>query len=107
MNENLVLSQHATETEISHACTWHAWQRVAYTNVFACQVDAVIVCCSMVAPTPSLAAALVHRFGMRPDVITYNLAGMGCAASTVAVGLARELMQVRLLEMEYITIFFY
>ncbi len=74
--------------------------------LLACQVDAVIVCCSTVAPTPSLAAALVHRFGMRPDVITYNLAGMGCAASTVAVGLARELMQVKILVKEYITIFF-
>lgn len=43
---------------------------------------------------PSLAAAIVHRFGMRPETLTYSLAGMGSAASIVAVGLARELMQV-------------
>jgi 3-ketoacyl-CoA synthase len=48
----------------------------------------------MLAPMPSLAAAVVNRFRMRPDVITYNLCGAGCAGSLVAVGLAQEMMQV-------------
>ena len=44
-------------------------------------VDAVITSCSCFAPTPSLAAMIVNKFGMRKDVQTYALAGMGCASS--------------------------
>ena len=58
------------------------------------QVDIVIVACSCFAPTPSLAAMLVNRFKFREDVLTYNLAGMGCSASVVAVDMAKHLLSV-------------
>ena len=59
------------------------------------QVDIVIVSCSCYAPTPSMAACLVNRFRMRPDVLTYHLAGMGCSSSLVCVDMAKRLLQAR------------
>ena len=50
--------------------------------------------CSCFAPTPSLAAMLVNRFKFREDVLTYNLAGMGCSTSVVAVDMAKHLLSV-------------
>lgn len=56
------------------------------------EVDVVITSCSCFAPMPSLAALIVHRFGMRKDVQTYSMAGMGCGASIVCVDLAARLL---------------
>ena len=50
--------------------------------------------CSLFNPTPSLSAMIVHHFKMRPNVITYNLSGMGCSAGIISIGLAKELLQV-------------
>lgn len=61
------------------------------------QVDILVVNCSVFCPTPSLSAMVVNKFGMRADVITYNLAGMGCSAGLLSVSLVRELLQARLL----------
>lgn len=62
------------------------------TNTRPDEVDAVITSCSCFAPMPSLAALVVHRFGMRKDVQTYSLAGMGCGASVVCVDMAARLL---------------
>ena len=43
---------------------------------------------------PSLAAFVINRFNMGSDTIGYNIAGQGCAAGLLAVGLAQECMQV-------------
>ena len=58
------------------------------------QIDILIVNCSLFNPTPSLSAMVVNHFKMRSNTITYNLGGMGCSAGVIAVGLARELLQV-------------
>ena len=52
------------------------------------QIDGLIVNCSAFNPTPSLSAAVVNHFKMRQDVRTYNLSGMGCAASVIGIDLA-------------------
>ncbi len=59
------------------------------------QIDIVVVSCSCYAPTPSMAACLVNKFGMRADVLTYQLAGMGCGSSTVCVDMVKRLLTVR------------
>ena len=57
-------------------------------------IDILIVNCSLFCPTPSLSAMIVNHFRMRPDVLSYNLGGMGCSAGVIAIGLAEKLLQV-------------
>jgi FAE1/Type III polyketide synthase-like protein len=58
------------------------------------QIDILVVNCSLFNPTPSLSAMIVNHFKMRSNIITYNLGGMGCSAGVIAIGLAREQLQV-------------
>ena len=67
-------------------CTQQTWP---YT-----QVDIVIVSCSCFGPTPSLAAMVVNRFDIKESTLTYNLGGMGCSSSVIAVDLAKHLLMV-------------
>ena len=57
------------------------------------QISIVMVSCSCFAPTPSMAAMLVNKFNMNPNVLTYSLAGMGCSSSVVCVDMARHLLK--------------
>mmetsp|Transcript_6428 Transcript_6428/g.18381 ORF Transcript_6428/g.18381 Transcript_6428/m.18381 type:complete len:561 (-) Transcript_6428:2022-3704(-) len=61
-------------------------------NVKPREIDVLIINCSLFSPTPSLCAMVVSQFGMRSDVETYNLSGMGCAASLISVDLAKKLL---------------
>ena len=62
--------------------------------MLALQVDLLVVNCSVFNPTPSLSAAVVNQFRLKPTVITYNLSGMGCSAGLLSIALVRELLQV-------------
>lgn len=57
------------------------------------EIDVLVINCSLFSPTPSLCAMVVSKFGMRSDVLTYNLSGMGCGASLISVGLAKDMLQ--------------
>jgi len=61
-------------------------------NVKPREIDVLIINCSLFSPTPSLCAMVVSKFGMRSDVETYNLSGMGCSASLISVDLAKKLL---------------
>ena len=63
------------------------------TGIAPTDIDAVFTSCSCFAPTPSMAAMIVNEFGMRRDVLTYSLAGMGCSSSLVCVDAARHMLR--------------
>ena len=62
-------------------------------GVGAQDIDILIVVCSCFAPTPSLASMIVNHFKMRTDVLSHNLAGMGCSSGAVAIDMARNYLQ--------------
>uniref|UniRef100_A0A7S2I4J3 3-ketoacyl-CoA synthase n=1 Tax=Helicotheca tamesis TaxID=374047 RepID=A0A7S2I4J3_9STRA len=64
-------------------------------NVKPREIDVLVINCSLFSPTPSLCAMVVSKFGMRGDVQTFNLSGMGCGASLISVGLAKDMLQRR------------
>jgi 3-ketoacyl-CoA synthase len=58
---------------------------LAKNNVAPDEIDILVVNCSLFNPTPSLCAMIINKFKFREDIITYNLSGMGCSASPLAV----------------------
>jgi 3-ketoacyl-CoA synthase len=40
-----------------------------------------------------MSAMVVNHFKLRQNIVSYNLAGMGCSAGLIAVSLASELLQ--------------
>jgi 3-ketoacyl-CoA synthase len=58
------------------------------------QIDGLIVNCSAFNPTPSLSAKMVNHFKFRQDIRSFNLSGMGCAASVIGIDMARDMLAV-------------
>ena len=85
---SLALARQETE-RVLFACVAKVLER---NNLKPTDIDAVIVNCTAFNPTPSLSAAVVNHFRMRKDVRTFSLHGMGCAASVIAVDLAKDLL---------------
>ena len=56
-------------------------------------IDVLVINCSLFSPTPSLCATVITHFKMRGDILSYNLSGMGCGASLLAVDLAKNMIQ--------------
>jgi len=56
-------------------------------------IDILVVNCSLFNPTPSLSAMIANHFRMRSDLLSFNLAGMGCSAGVIAIGLAQRLLR--------------
>jgi 3-ketoacyl-CoA synthase len=69
-------------------------EALARTGLKPKDIDILVVNCSLFNPTPSLSAMVVNHFKFRSDTVTYNLAGMGCSAGVIAVGLAQKLLRV-------------
>lgn len=58
-------------------------------------IDVLVINCSLFSPTPSLCATVITHFGMRGDILSYNLSGMGCGASLLALDLGKNMLQRR------------
>lgn len=57
-------------------------------------IGILVVNCSLFNPTPSLAAMVINHFKMRSNIISYNLSGMGCSCSPIAIDLAQQMLQL-------------
>jgi 3-ketoacyl-CoA synthase len=68
-------------------------QLLKKNNIKPQDVDILVTNCSLFNPTPSLAAMVINHYKMREDILSYNLAGMGCSASPIAVDLASSMLK--------------
>lgn len=67
---------------------------LAKTGVKAKDIGILVVNCSLFNPTPSLSAMVVNKYKLRGNILSYNLAGMGCSAGLISIDLANQLLQV-------------
>lgn len=65
------------------------------TSIRAKDIDILVVNCSLFSPTPSLCSMVINEFGMRPDISSYNLSGMGCSAGLIAVELVKNVLAAK------------
>jgi len=66
---------------------------MAKAKVKPSEIDVLVINCSLFSPTPSLCAMVITHFGMRQDILSYNLSGMGCGASLLALDLGRKMLR--------------
>ncbi|XP_058756421.1 3-ketoacyl-CoA synthase 19-like [Vicia villosa] len=57
------------------------------------EIDILVVNVALFSPIPSLTSRIINRYKMREDVKVFNLAGMGCSASVVAIDLVQQLFK--------------
>ncbi|KAI3470704.1 hypothetical protein Pfo_027367 [Paulownia fortunei] len=58
------------------------------------EIDILVVNVSLFSPVPSLTSRIINRYKMRPDIKAFNLSGMGCSASLIAIDLVRQLFKI-------------
>ncbi|WOH16180.1 hypothetical protein DCAR_0935729 [Daucus carota subsp. sativus] len=58
-------------------------------------IGILVLNCSIFSPTPSLSSAIVNRYKLRSNILSYNLGGMGCSAGMISIDLAKRLLQVQ------------
>ncbi|KAL3833970.1 hypothetical protein ACJIZ3_008706 [Penstemon smallii] len=58
------------------------------------EIDILVVNVSLLSPVPSLTARIINRYKMRPDLKVYNLSGMGCSASLIAIDIVKDMFKV-------------
>lgn len=65
----------------------------AKTGVSPSEIDIIVSSVSLFSPAPSLTARVINRYKMREGIKAFNLSGMGCSASVVAVDLVNQLFK--------------
>ncbi|KAL2477532.1 3-ketoacyl-CoA synthase 7 [Forsythia ovata] len=63
-------------------------------NINPKDIDIIISNCSIFCPTPSITSMIINKFGLRSNVKSVSLSGMGCSAGLVAISLAKDLLKV-------------
>lgn len=70
-------------------------QAMKIANLKPKDIDVLVINCSLFSPTPSLCASVISHFQMRSNILSYNLSGMGCGASLLAMDLARRMLRTK------------
>ena len=96
-------SMHTEPVDMSHATCMKETREslfgavrelLAKTGVKAHDIGVLIVNCSTFCPIPSMSAMVVNHFGLREDIETFNLGGMGCSAGVLGISLAKDMLKV-------------
>ncbi|KAG5616769.1 hypothetical protein H5410_016593 [Solanum commersonii] len=66
---------------------------LAKTKITPRDIDVLIVNCSGFCPAPSLSSIIVNKFGMREDIKSYTISGMGCSASALAIDITQNIFK--------------
>ncbi|KAA8533807.1 hypothetical protein F0562_031324 [Nyssa sinensis] len=64
------------------------------TKLSPSAIDILIINCSGFSPIPSLSSIIINKYSMRDDIKSFNITGMGCSASALAVDMAQNLLKV-------------
>ncbi|KAI3799788.1 hypothetical protein L1987_35091 [Smallanthus sonchifolius] len=97
--ENIILGE---EEHPKHVDSLSEIESVFYDtldNIFSrskispSQVDILVVNVSLLSAVPSLTSRIINHYKMREDVKAFNLSGMGCSASLVAIDLVQHLFK--------------
>lgn len=67
---------------------------LANTGVKPKDIGILVVNCSLFNPTPSLSAMIIHNYGLRGNIKSFNLGGMGCSAGVISIDLAKDMLQL-------------
>ena len=57
-------------------------------------IDILIVNISCFSPSPSLATSIIHHYKMGENIKVYNLIGMGCNATLIAIDMTKDFLRV-------------
>eukprot|EP00878_Enallax_costatus_P009912 GHUV01010349.1.p1 GENE.GHUV01010349.1~~GHUV01010349.1.p1 ORF type:complete len:507 (+),score=77.65 GHUV01010349.1:205-1725(+) len=93
VNEPICMDIAHARLEFEMLCFGAIQDLLNKTGIQPRQIGCVIVNSSLFNPTPSLAACIMNHFKMGSKTINYNLGGMGCSASLVAIDLAKQVLQ--------------
>ncbi|XP_059666180.1 3-ketoacyl-CoA synthase 19 [Cornus florida] len=65
----------------------------ARSGISPSEIDILVVNVSLLSTVPSLTSRIVNRYKMKADIKAFNLAGMGCSASLIAIDLVQQLFK--------------
>ncbi|XP_015877062.3 3-ketoacyl-CoA synthase 19 [Ziziphus jujuba] len=63
------------------------------TKISPSQIDMLVVNVSLFSPAPSLTSRIINRYKMKDNIKSFNLSGMGCSASLIAIDLVHQLFK--------------
>nr|XP_043634833.1 3-ketoacyl-CoA synthase 19-like [Erigeron canadensis] len=65
----------------------------ARSKISPSNVDILVVNVGLLSVAPSLTSRIINHYKMREDVKAFNLTGMGCSASVIAINLVQQLFK--------------